>query len=225
MGDSITNPILRNADGVWSKKVNNWKLHQLITAVMGGAARPDPIDIRKQITDVMAFIFDWKETGATNQERLAADIVKAVAFGVVNDITATIMLANIAMAARCSSGIQRGEAQHKIRAKYQYNHVHSDVSIKWIMAELATADKQQDCTEMKTPSRGGMANLVTDWPQQLVLKVGEETSDSESESAMVVTSDSESSAERKSNRRRGEKEVVQKPYRRAASPSKSTFPS
>ena len=54
----------------------------------------------------MAFLFNWRETSATNQERLAADIVKAAAFGVVigHDVKAAIILANIAMAAKFQQG-------------------------------------------------------------------------------------------------------------------------
>ena len=80
VGKSVTKPILRNADRVRFKKVDEYHLHQLVAAVMEGAERPDPMEIRKQITDVMAFVFNWHKTGATNQERLAADIVKAAAF-------------------------------------------------------------------------------------------------------------------------------------------------
>ena len=101
VGANITNPVLRHADGVQFKKVDEYKLHQLVTAVMEGAEQPDPIAIRKQIANTMAFEFDWRETGATSQERLAADIAKAAAFGVAitHDIKATIILAKIATAA------------------------------------------------------------------------------------------------------------------------------
>ena len=101
VGKSVTNPIIRNADGVRFKKVDEYHLHQIFAAVMEGAERPDPIEIRNQITYVTAFVFDWRETGAANQERLAADIVKAAAFGVVigHDIKAAIILAKIVTAA------------------------------------------------------------------------------------------------------------------------------
>ena len=118
---NVTNTILRNSDGVHFKKVDEYHLHQVVAAVMEGAERPDPIKIRKQITDVMAFVFDWRDTGTTNQERLAANIVKAAAFGFVigHDIKVDIILANIATAARFSSGgTEIAEAQRKIRMMY-----------------------------------------------------------------------------------------------------------
>ena len=65
VGEVITNPILRNADGVRFKKLDEYHLHQLVAAVMEGAERPDPIEIRTQIKNVMAFLFDSREASAT----------------------------------------------------------------------------------------------------------------------------------------------------------------
>ena len=47
VGTSITNPILCHPDGVRIKKVDEFLLHQLVDAVMQGAERPYPIEIRK----------------------------------------------------------------------------------------------------------------------------------------------------------------------------------
>ena len=46
-GTSITNPVLRHADGVRFKKVDEYQLYQLIDAIIEGAERPDPIEIQK----------------------------------------------------------------------------------------------------------------------------------------------------------------------------------
>ena len=40
------------------KKVDEYHLHELVTAVMEGTERPSPIEIRKQLTAIMAFTFD-----------------------------------------------------------------------------------------------------------------------------------------------------------------------
>ena len=142
VGTSITNPILRHPDGVRMKKVDEYLLRKLVAAAMEGAERPSPIEIRKQLTAIMAFTFDWRETGATNQERLAADIVKADAFGVTiqNDVKAVIILANIAAAAKFSSGgTEIREAQRKIKASYKYDHSHNDASIKVMLVDFVVA--------------------------------------------------------------------------------------
>ena len=193
---------------------------------MEGAERPDSIAIRKQIASIMAFEFDWRETRATIQERLAADTEKAAAFGVTiaHDVKATIILANIATAARFDSGgTENGDAQRKIRAAYRYNHVHDDTSIKFIMKQITTADEQRDLATISGTS-SGMANMVM---QQMMQAAGNETSASEEERAFAATSESESSVE-KQRIRRGratERKPVQKYYPRVAAPSDSPSPS
>ena len=88
-----------------SKRMNKYQLHQLIHVVVTGAKRPEPIGIWKQVTQVTMFIFNWRETGATNQEKLLTYIAKAATFGVniTHDINAIIILASIAMAAQFTS--------------------------------------------------------------------------------------------------------------------------
>ena len=88
------------------KRVDEYQLHELLKVVLEGAARLDPIKIRRKIAAIMNYVFDWRETVATNQERLSTDIAKVDVFGIEikNDIKATILLANAAAAARLSSG-------------------------------------------------------------------------------------------------------------------------
>ena len=92
----------------------------------------------------MNYAFDWRETAATNQERLSADIAKADAFGIEikNDIKATILLANVATAARFSSGgTEIRDTLRKIKATYTYNHKHDAASIKAMMTLMAAVDE------------------------------------------------------------------------------------
>ena len=178
-------------------KVDEYLLHQLVEAVIEGAERPSLIKIGRKITAIIAFTFDWKETGATNQERLAADIAKTDAFGVVirNDIKAVIILANIATAARFSSrGAEIMEAQRKIKAAYNYDHSHDADSIKVIMKLLATANEQRDRTTIEAPK--SFANMVTNKLWELVDASDSGSLSATGESAMAATSDSGSMAER-----------------------------
>ena len=152
--------------------------------------------------------------------------MKAAAFGVVivHDIKSAIILANIATAAQFSSGgTEILEAQRKIRAMYAYNHAHNDASIKDMMKEIATADEQRDRAEILGPT-GGLSNMVTERLHQMVMEAGQETSDSEEESAMAATSESEISVERKSSRRGRERKSGRRSYRKAAAPSNSSPP-
>ena len=82
---------------------------------------------------------------------------------------------------------------------YKYNHAHNDASIKLVMKDIATVDEQRDRAAISGPT-GGMANMVTERLQQMVMEAGEETSNSEEESVMAATSESNSSVERKSSR-------------------------
>ena len=210
------------------KKVDEYHLHELITVVLTGAERPDPSEIRKQITAIMAFEFEWKETAATNQERLSAAIAKVDAFGIEirNDLKATIILANVASAARADSGgTEIREAMRKIKAKYPYDHPHDENSIKMIMIKLATADEQRDRTNV--PSLTNTANLVTARLQEMVTG-GYSTS--EGESVMTATSRSGSSSDgrkfmEKASRERKGRHTVERRLSRTnmtSSPAKLT---
>ena len=67
-GAQITNPILRTTDGSDFWTVEEYNLHQLLSAVKGGAERPSATAIRQMMVDVMAMNFDWCESAATNLE-------------------------------------------------------------------------------------------------------------------------------------------------------------
>ena len=190
----------------------------------------------------MAFTFNWRETGATNHKRLAADMVKADAFGVTiqNDAQAVIILANIATAAGFSNGgTEIMEAQRKIKAAYKYDHRHDDALIKEIMKKLATADEQRDRAVVAAPA--GFANLVTERLKELKtgtnmdelrrLLTGTEASNASNhlftsgkESAMAATSDDDSLVERTARsrgraQRKGTRKTARKKTRTSTLPS------
>jgi hypothetical protein len=48
------------------KKVDECLFRQLVEVVIEGAERPDHINIGCQITVIVAFSFDWRETAATH---------------------------------------------------------------------------------------------------------------------------------------------------------------
>ena len=53
VGEAITNPVLRTAEGSNFCGVNKYELHQLYTAIMEGADRPGATNIRRQyVNDV-----------------------------------------------------------------------------------------------------------------------------------------------------------------------------
>ena len=60
--------------------------------------------------------------------------------------------------------------------------------------------------------------MVTERLHQMVMEAGQETSDSEEESAMAATLDSDRSVERKSSRRGRERKLGRRSYRKSAAP-------
>ncbi len=57
MGKDITNPILRMADGISFRSVDNYQLHQLITAITEGAKRLAASTIREQFANIAGMVF------------------------------------------------------------------------------------------------------------------------------------------------------------------------
>ena len=68
VGSQITNLILRTTDGSDFWTVDGYDLHQLLSAVKGGAERPSATAIQNMMVDVMATTFDGRESAATNLE-------------------------------------------------------------------------------------------------------------------------------------------------------------
>ena len=146
VGSQITNPILHTTDGSDFRTVNEYDLHQLLSAVKGGSERLSATALRQMMVDVMATSFDWRESAATNLEQLLTAIAKAATYGVRfhNDMKGLIVTANVAQAAKQLWGSEMAKAQRKIKAKYLYNRVHDAESIINMMIFGASADKQHN---------------------------------------------------------------------------------
>ena len=81
--------------------------------------------------DVMATLFDWRESAATNLGKLSLAIAKAAIYGVkfINDMKGLIVTANVAYAAHQTWGSEIAETQQKRKEKCLYNKVHDADSI------------------------------------------------------------------------------------------------
>lgn len=200
VGEAITNPVLRAADGINMKTVDEYQLHQLFSAIREGAERPEATHIRRQFVAVASTVFDFRDTMAINVERLATAATKSAGYGVTmqNDLKAMVILANVEWGSHQSWGNEISVALRAIKEKFKYNHVHDADSITAIMKLLAKADEARDKRLAKAP--GEVADLVTDGMerlQQLVMQPSEggyysDTSGEESANA-ATTSGSEAS--------------------------------
>ena len=173
VGAQITNPILRTTDGSDIRTVDEYDLHQFLSAVKGVSERPSEIAIRQMMVDAMAVAFDWRESAATNLEQLSTAIAKAATYGVRfhKDMKGLVITANVAHAAQQPWGLKLAEAHRNIKAKYLYNQVHDAELIIDMMVFLAAADEQRNRQEAKAPENNETANIVNlgiDQLQQLV---------------------------------------------------------
>ena len=151
LGEAVTNPILRSADGLTFKVVDEYQLHELLTAIKEGADRPEAETIRDSLVAGANTRFDFRESIAINMERLATTASNVGKYGVTmgNDQKAIILLANVAWAARQSWGNELSLVLREIQKLYTYNHTHDSASIKAMAKLLSTADEARDKTVAK----------------------------------------------------------------------------
>ena len=119
VGAQITNPILRTTYGSDFRTVDEYELHQLLSAVKEGADRPPVTAIRQMMADVMATTFDWRNSSATTLEQLSTAITKAATYRVRfnNGMNGLVITANVAHAAHQTWGCELAEAQRNIKEK------------------------------------------------------------------------------------------------------------
>lgn len=216
VGEHITNPVLKTADGNHNKIVDDWTVHQLFEAIRGGAQRPSATSIREQYNAVTGTTFNWKNTVAVNMDKLKVEIANITGFGVkVNDdIKAIILLANVEWAAQQTWGLEIGVAQREINTTYSHDHIHDATSIKNILKMLAKADEARD--RMKAQAPTGFAQAVHHL-QGLTQGTYEDSDASESGYAAYES-------EEETTRRGRTRSTSRKPRTRSPSPSMSRSP-
>jgi hypothetical protein len=160
-GKDITNPILRTTDGISFKSVDEYQLHQLVTAITERAERPETTTIRQQFVNIAGVVFDWRDTVTINVENFAMNAAKTQAYKirVHDDLKTVVILANVEWAARQSWGTEISVTHHTIKAKYRYDHTHDTASIKVILKVLTGVDEARDCR--KAPAPGEKAEMVS----------------------------------------------------------------
>ena len=139
----IANPILRTMDEADFRTVDQYELHQLLTAIKEGAEHPSATTIRGMVVSVVATTFDWRASAATNYGKLSTAAAKAVTYIITIDsnMKGLIVAAKVASAARETWGTKLAKAQRKSKAAYLYNHVRDLASIKAMMKHLGAADE------------------------------------------------------------------------------------
>ena len=196
VGSDITDAVLRTADGTDYRSIDDYELHELVTAAIQGADRPNTSDVLEQLAAILAFGFDFQKKVITNIELLRAKIARMHSYGIIIDDTqmALVLLANIELAASEAWGREFRPALQTIRRTYAYNFAHTSGSITTILRELASADGVRKLNEA-TPPFSSSANAVTDQISYLTSLLQHKPIDNVAdETAYAAQSDSESSA-------------------------------
>ena len=223
VGKDITNPILRTSDSTSFKSVDEYQLHQRVTAITEGAERPEATTIRQQFVNIAGMVFDWRDTVAINVKKFATNPAKTQAYGirVHNDLKAVVIFANVEWAAQQSWGTEISVAHRTIKAKYRYNHTHNMASIKEILKVLTGADEARDRRKATAPGvkvemvSQGLESLRQLVQQQPSLSL--DSSDTENAYATTDSKDGGQSRGRSKSRCRMDKKSTLK-----LSPSPST---
>jgi hypothetical protein len=149
----ITKPILCMSNGISFKSVDEYKLHQLVTAITEGAERPEATTIRQQFVNIEGMVFDWRDTVAINVKKFATNTAKTQAYGIrVHDnLKTVVILTDVEWAACQPWGTEISAAHRTIKSKYRYDYTHGRASIKEILKVLTGADKARDCCKATAP--------------------------------------------------------------------------
>ena len=62
--------------------MDDYQLHQLLTAITEGAERPEATTIRQQFVNIAGMVFDWRDTVAINVKKFATNAAKTQAYGI-----------------------------------------------------------------------------------------------------------------------------------------------
>ena len=99
-GSDITDTVLETANGTDYHSIDDYELHELITAAIQGVDCPNTSNVLDQLASILSFRFDFQKKVITNIKLLHAKINRMHSYGIViNDTQLTlVLLANIELA-------------------------------------------------------------------------------------------------------------------------------
>ena len=212
-GRDVTDSVLRTADGIDYKGIDEYHLYDLVQAAIQGADRPATGDILGQLIEVISTKFDFRKKVINNVEALRAKCARLTSYGVALDDTqlALIILANVELASTQEFGSEFKTTLRSIRRQYAYSHVHDQTSIATILQELAAADSVRQLKDAPAPT-AGIANAVYEQYSSLARLLQGQAYDSTSdeEGSAAAASDDGSKASRSTYSRGRKKEKKDK---------------
>jgi hypothetical protein len=163
VGTAVLDAVLRTADGADIKGVDEYELHEVLTAILDGADRPTIQAVHEKYNDVLNFDFDFRKKIINNVETLRSMAAKMTNYGhTFTDATIVlVLLTNVTNAAAHNYGSEFRIAITGIRKMFKDSYVHDALSLKAIMAELSVVDGIRDMKKAPAPSNLlGSANAV-----------------------------------------------------------------
>jgi len=223
-GRDITDSVLKTADGVDFKGIDDYHLYDVVQVCIQGADRPATGDILSHLLNIISTRFDFRKKITNNVEALRAKTARLHTYGVNMDETqiALIILANVEAAATQDYGEEFKISLQTIRRRYNYSHVHDAASIAVILAELAAADAVRQLKDAPAPDKG-FANAVAEQYSALaqLFQGAAYDGSSDDDGTAAAASDSDDTRSTKRGRKKDKKRSKKKEKKRDKSRSKS----
>jgi hypothetical protein len=201
VGSNVTNAILPTADGSNHKSINNFTLFEVMKLAIKSTNLPSTNNVLEQLLKVINHSFDFCKKISINMELMQSNAAQMATYGIVIGIPqlTLTLLANIETATKSNYGRNFFLAMHAIRKKYTYNHVHDASLLQFILKELAGADGVRVLKDTPTPGMG-TAHLVAKSVSYLQVMMGEDTDSWYTQLAYGISSDSNSSENKRKTR-------------------------
>jgi hypothetical protein len=201
VGSEVTDAIHRTADGRDHKSINDFTLFEVMKLAIDGADRPSTNNVLEQLLEVINHSFDFRKKISVNMELMQSNTAQMATYGILIGIPQLrlTLLANIETATKFDYGREFCSAMHAICKKYTYNHVHDATLLQFILKELAGADGVRVLKDAPAPSTG-TTHLVAESVFYLQAMMGEDTNSAYTESIYGVSSDSNSSEDKRKPR-------------------------
>ncbi len=163
-------------------------------------------NVLEQLLEVINHSFDIRKKISINMELMQSNTAQTATHGIIIGIPqlTLTLLANIETATKSDYGCKFCLAMHAIHKKYTYNHVHDATLLRFILKELAGADGVRVLKDSPAPGTG-TAHLVAKSVSYLQAMTGVDTESAYTKLAYGVSSDSNSSEDKRKPRARERK--------------------
>jgi hypothetical protein len=150
--------------------------------------------------------FDFRKKVATNVEILKSKAAQVQAYGINIDTAMMVLIifANVEHTQQHKWGREFRPAMQTIRAAYPYTNKHNDASLDAILKHLAAADSVRalrEAPKTNTEAANAVSNEYT-LLQQMMQEAQAQANDYEENAFAAAQSDSDSSTERSSHRKK-----------------------